>query len=660
MTNEVIDSIKLWFHEDITEFNSEDGLKKENPFELKRFNIIVGANNSGKSRFMRELGITIFNNNARYRQLSSFIDILDEASSIFKDNIPNAIPNVDKSTSYSITNIISEYQTTMNTINYYIEHLKKKHYPRGYFNQNPFLYKVYELRQSNDNDREDLLKNLKNLNSRILDLSDREDIKAVMRKSVFYINNLRSLKSLANGNRKNIVEQDSIVHPLLNCVAEDYQFSEKQIISGEDFFDFLADSLLGMPNERQNVVDYQKLLSRYFFNNQEVTIIPNRTSNTLQIKIGEDQQFPISNLGDGLQQVIILTYKAFLIKEPTFFLIEEPEMHLHAGYVKQVVKFLMNETSHYYMATTHSNYLLDMINEDQRIALYRVDREQNEENPQQYETIIKRCDNDRTILRTLGVSPSSVFLANCTIWVEGITDRLYFVQYLRKYLEELKTTDEELWKDYSRFIDGYHYAFVEYQGSNLDHWDFEVDCPDDVNSSFDKGLPALLTTSHALVIADADLRDKPRFTELQNQLNDNMIVTQGKETENTLPTNLLKKKFFSMCPENGLSNQGRKKKLENFEEYDKYFDSTHETSDLGIGDYLNNILEAMRTDEILPPIPEDKNSFTFSDGGQKTIKNKSDFCRDIVGLMEEEEWTLTESARLICEKIFEHIKRNNS
>ena len=67
----------------------------------------------------------------------------------------------------------------------------------------------------------------------------------------------------------------------------------------------------------------------------------------------------------------------------------------------------------------------------------------------------------------------------------------------------------------------------------------------------------------------------------------------------------------------------------------------------------------MRADKIVPDIPEDKSSFIFSEGGQKTIKNKSEFCRDIVGLMEEEEWTLTESAKLICEKIFEHIKRNN-
>ena len=468
---------------------------------------------------------------------------------------------------------------------------------------------------------------------------------------------MRSLRKL--NSQITSTDAESEYYPLLSRTITDYSFEKDEIISGEDFFGLLTDSLLGKPDERQRIQSYQEKLSHYFFNNEVITIIPHLRTDSIEIKIGEAEQFPISKLGDGLQQVIILTYKAFLTTEPSFFFIEEPEMHLHAGYVKQLMKFLLNETDHYYMATSHSNYLLDMINEDKRIALYRVDKEQMNDEENKYETVIKRCDGDRTILQTLGVSPSSVFLANCTIWIEGITDRLYFVQYLKKYLEELKTTDEEKWQDYSRFIDGYHYAFVEYQGSNLDHWDFEVDCPDDVNSSSDKGLPALLTTSHALVVADADLRGKPRFTELQSQLNDNMIITQGKETENTLPTNLLKKKFFSMCPENGLSRQGRKKKLEHFEKYDEYFDNTHETSDLGIGDYLDNILEAMRADKIVPDIPEDKSSFIFSEGGQKTIKNKSEFCRDIVGLMEEEEWTLTESAKLICEKIFEHIKRNN-
>lgn len=446
----------------------------------------------------------------------------------------------------------------------------------------------------------------------------------------------------------------------MNQVLHDYYFTEEQIISGEDFFEFLTDSLLGMPDERQNVRDYQEKLSHYFFNNQEVTIIPNRKTNALQIKIGNDEQFPISDLGDGLQQIIILTYKAFLTKQPAFFLIEEPEMHLHAGYVKQFVKFLLNETSHYYMATTHSNYLLDMINEDQRIALYRVDREQNEETTQQYETIIQRCDNDRTILRTLGVSPSSVFLANCTIWVEGITDRLYFVQYLRKYLEKLKTTDEELWKDYSRFIDGYHYAFVEYQGSNLDHWDFSIESPVSIDSSQNKGLSALLVTSNALVVADSDLQGKHRFNELKEQLGDNMIITLGKETENTLPRELLIKRFYQKCPQDAVSTKGNTTKVSYEDEHDSYFNDSYLKSDKGVGIYLDNVITEMRTNNIFPSLEEEQKSFTFSDKGEQgTVKGKTDFCHAIVELMQTEDWQLTEPAIELCEAIFQHIKSNN-
>ena len=414
-----------------------------------------------------------------------------------------------------------------------------------------------------------------------------------------------------------------------------------------------------MPAQRQRIEDYQDKLSHYFFNNETVTIIPHLKEDSIHIKVGDEDQFPISQLGDGLQQVIILTYKAFLTTEPSFFFIEEPEMHLHSGYVKQVMKFLLNETDHYYIATSHSNYLLDMINEDKRIALYRVDKEQINDKENKYETVIKRCDGDRTILQTLGVSPSSVFLANCTIWIEGITDRLYFVQYLKKYLEEIKTTDEEKWQDYSRFIDGYHYAFVEYQGSNLEHWDFEVDSLEDVDSSKNKGLNAVLITSNALVIADSDLTKKPRFNELEQQLGDKIVITKGKETENSLPRNLLIKKFFEMCPNNGLANQGGRKKLEYSYDYENCFTDSYQTSPKGIGKYFDRVLEKMRKNEIIPELAANEKSFTFSDGGQGTIKSKTGFCRDIVESMQTEDWKLTDSAIELCEAIFQHIKRNN-
>lgn len=482
---------------------------------------------------------------------------------------------------------------------------------------------------------------------------------------VFYINSLRSLKKIQSIHLLNEISIDPQLNsniwsdPLLLRTHLDYDFPHKQIISGEDFFEFLTNSLLGMPEERQRVYDYQNKISHYFFNNQDIVIIPNRKDDILQIKIGDDKQFPISQLGEGLQQVIILTYKAFLTTEPSFFFIEEPEMHLHAGYVKQLMKFLLNETDHYYMATSHSNYLLNMINEDKRIALYRVDKERINDDEKNYETVIKRCDGDRTILQILGVSPSSVFLANCTIWVEGITDRLYFVQYLKKYLEELKITNEEKWQDYSRFIDGYHYAFVEYQGSNLEHWDFEVDSLLEVDSSKNKGLNAILVTSNALVIADADLKNKPRFNELEQQLGDKIAITQGKETENSLPKEFLMRKFFEMCPDNGLAKQGNRKKLAYSDEYEKYFTDSYQTSSKGIGKHFDTALNKMRKDGVVPQLKAGENYFTFSDGKQGTIKSKTTFCQDIVNLMQNEPWKLTSSARELCEAIFRHIKDNN-
>lgn len=651
------ETIKLWFKEGYTDFDSRNGLNRDDPFELKRLNIIVGANNAGKSRFMREFIFKLKVNSVDFKYPQAYKDYISIINNFICNHASKHQLEIPDNSLYSLEDIVRQWQNTGS----FLTDTRKAIEAHTTYSTSSIKYDtleyaivtgklLHEVRKLID-DISQLIEGLSNIKNTLDSLSFR-----VLK--FYYIDSLRSLRKL--NSQITSTDAESEYYPLLSRTITDYSFEKDEIISGEDFFGLLTDSLLGKPDERQRIQSYQEKLSHYFFNNEVITIIPHLRTDSIEIKIGEAEQFPISKLGDGLQQIIILTYKAFLTTEPSFFFIEEPEMHLHAGYVKQLMKFLLNETNHYYMATSHSNYLLDMINEDKRIALYRVDKEQMDDEENKYETVIKRCDGDRTILRTLGVSPSSVFLANCTIWIEGITDRLYFVQYLKKYLEELKTNEEEKWKDYSRFIDGYHYAFVEYQGSNLDHWDFAIDCPDDVNSSSDKGLPAVLTTSHALVIADADLRDKPRFTELQGQLNDNMVVTQGKETENTLPTNLLKKKFFSMCPENGLSSQGRKKKLEHFEEYDEYFDNRHETSDLGIGDYLDNILEAMRADEIVPDIPKDKSSFIFSEGGQKTIKNKSEFCRDIVGLMEEEEWTLTESAKLICEKIFEHIKRNNN
>lgn len=650
------ETIKLWFKEGYTDFNSSNGLNRNNPFELKRLNIIVGANNAGKSRFMREFIFKIKVNSVDFKYPQAYKDYISIINSFICNHSPKHQLEIPDDSLYSLEDIVKQWQNTgsfLTDIRRAIEdHIT---YSTSSIKYDTLEYAIvtgklpHEVRELIA-DINQLIEGLRNIKNTLDSLS----FKAL---KFYYIDSLRSLRKL----NLQIISTDaeSEHYPLLSRTLTDYSFEKDEIISGEDFFGLLTDSLLGKPDERQRIQSYQEKLSHYFFNNEVITIIPHLRTDSIEIKIGEAEQFPISKLGDGLQQVIILTYKAFLTTEPSFFFIEEPEMHLHAGYVKQLMKFLLNETDHYYMATSHSNYVLDMINEDKRIALYRVDKENVDNEENKYVTVIRRCDGDRTILQTLGVSPSSVFLANCTIWIEGITDRLYFVQYLKKYLDELKVTDEEKWEDYSRFIDGYHYAFVEYQGSNLEHWDFEVDSLEDVDSGKNKGLNAVLVTSNALVIADSDLKKKPRFNELKQQLGDKIAITQGKETENSLPRKFLVKKFFEMCPDNGLAKQGNKKKLAYSDEYEKYFTDSYQISTKGIGKYFDTALNKMRKDGVVPQLETDETSFTFSDGGQGTIKSKTNFCQDIVELMQSELWELTPSAIELCESIFQHIKCNN-
>ena len=67
--------------------------------------------------------------------------------------------------------------------------------------------------------------------------------------------------------------------------------------------------------------------------------------------------------------------------------------------------------------------------------------------------VINSSPNDIDILNQLGVNNSSVFMANCTIWVEGISDKIYLNKYLKTYIESKGLKD---------FKEGIDYSFVEY------------------------------------------------------------------------------------------------------------------------------------------------------------------------------------------------------
>ncbi|MDC5255068.1 AAA family ATPase [Acinetobacter baumannii] len=619
------DKLYYWA-EDIKSYTS-DNLKEYNKIiEIKRLNFFIGKNNAGKSRFLRNIFSTA--TTAQRYQINLFRQLLSISYELeFNKKYEYLKTQQAYHDFYAQMNALQDTmrhsgESAADQFRFCLEHLNKMN-----------LLNAFGLNQHPNN----LRNNFREQYQESLDVN--------IDSKKFYIPTLRGMRPVTEIENK---------QPYIERAQKDYfkdihKVNEKNIITGECLYYELKVHLLGEPEQRDLIKSYEEKLSQYFFDNEPVSLIPKHDEDVVNIKIGKDKQFPISQLGDGLQQAIILTYEAFTKKDEIYsFFIEEPELHMHAGMVRQLMNFYLNETNHYYFFTTHSNHLLDMADESDQVIIQKFVKQPKSEDPKEFEFKIYRCDRDRDLLASLGVKPSSVYLANCTIWVEGITDRLYITKYMEKYLSELENLDLEQYKKYRRFMPNYHYTFVEYAGSNLTHWSFSDDYADHLE---DKGLSAKAVASEMLLIADGDIQGKAdRVKILRSELNkDNYYILECKETENTLPkasiVRVAKVRFPRMEPETKKSYDISL--IDGITE-ENYFDHAN----YGIGKLIDS--------KIKKPSSATKKT-AFADGtGVGTIKYKLDFCREIIKDFDENpDWQLTPKAKMLCERIFRHIEKCN-
>ncbi|MFX5597564.1 AAA family ATPase [Acinetobacter baumannii] len=618
---------KLYYWpENVHNYTSDNEENYNKILEIKRLNFFIGKNNAGKSRFLRNF-FSSKTPSHRY-QIKLFRQLLSVSQELQEED---EYKYLKERGSYS--DFLSQLKSFQETLNYSVDSSAEQFkYCLDYLNSMGLLHKFGSSQHTN---------NLKNEFKE--QYQDSVDLSLDSEK--FYLPILRGMRPVTEIENK---------QPYIERAQKDYfrniqNFNVKSIITGESLYHELKVHLLGEPEQRDLIKSYENKLSQYFFDNEPISLIPKHDQDVVNIKIGSDRQFPISELGDGLQQIIILTYEAFIKKQQTHsFFVEEPELHMHAGMVRQLMNFYLNETQHYYFFTTHSNHLLDMVDESDQVIIQKFVKQPKSEDPKEFEFKIYRCDRDRDLLASLGVKPSSVYLANCTIWVEGITDRLYITKYMEKYLSELENSDLEQYKKYRRFMPNYHYRFVEYAGSNLTHWSFSDDYADHLE---DKGLSAKAVASEMLLIADGDIQGKAeRVSILKSELNkENYYILECKETENTLPKSSIvrvaKVRFPRMKPET--------KKSYDISLIDGITDENYfDHANYGIGKLIDS--------KIKKPSSTTKKT-AFADGnGVGTIKYKLDFCREIIKDFDENpDWQLTPKAKALCERIFKHIEKCN-
>lgn len=502
---------------------------------IKHINVFVGENNCGKSRLLRSIvtsdsEIYFSNSNvssAEYSILSS--KIKNSFSELHKLN-----PNFKVSIKHDELEPCELYVFYLNQLDYLLDVNKEYPYPVSTHLSKirAYLQSVYEMIVMYDNNQRPRKKSVKRVYIPVL--------RGVECFNLYFDRNKnRVIDSISmNNDQRNALNSYmlNVDKMYRNKIVRVYGFEDDCVFTGEELFEDITNKLLGSERERSFIRSFEAFINRNFFDNKGFSVIPNNQDKYLCVKIGNSSERALHDLGDGIKQLICILYKVYELKNSEAIIcIEEPEINLHPGYQRKLMDILQQEEFFKlnFFISTHSNHIVDSCFDYSNVSVFKfinIDKDNNNKFQ-----VINTKHNDIDILNLLGVNNSSVFMANCTIWVEGISDKIYLNKYLKTYA---------LANGHKEFIEGVDYSFVEYGGNNIVHWAFDDALDEDL-------IKASGITNRAFIVVDNDNDSKSKVArkeKLMSLFGENYCELQVREIENTIGNKLLEKHLKHIYP----------------------------------------------------------------------------------------------------------------
>jgi len=425
-----------------TDFNFEPNKTSKLLTTFDKFNLFVGTNNSGKSRFLRFF----------FSRENILIITDNRINEIFEEDFKRQLISSLSTIKYNSSSYGFEYKhhTKVNEFLNLIDTKSQVFFDSfGCFIEGLLSIKEEDFIESRVYPKHSLTRVISQYKGIANNIINKINSLQVGRDGFeyLYIPVIRGLRPI-QVEGANFTNEDSYLKRTKKDYFAGMKTLNQNIYTGLSIYKDVMKLLLGTEQQRESISDFQVFLSDNIFF-KKVILIPKYEEDVLHIKIGNEAQREIFNLGDGLQSLITILFPIFIRRnKKSLVFVEEPELHLHSGWQKLLLKALNKFENHQFFFSTHSNSFLN----SKRVKIFNVSRVKNK-------SIITYTNLESSkvkILDDLGYRPSDLFQTNYILWVEGPSDKFYLKKFLYELFPELRINKD--------------YEIMFYGGSNYNHF----------------------------------------------------------------------------------------------------------------------------------------------------------------------------------------------